>query len=175
MRLSCRLRCSTRREARGAMRRRRSCGRTVHPFRGCTARENSGRSTAICIRAPEISANAWRSVVSRVATRRRKRPGRNAKSDRQLLVTNSCCGRALPANSKCMTPQLVAGLSPSRRAQSNRSCIGDRVWILPDWPRPCRTSANTASRPDTEFHGVRYGVPRSRHYRASRRNHSTAQ
>jgi hypothetical protein len=92
-----------------------------------------------------------------------------------LLVTNSCCGRALPANSKCMTPQLVAGLSPSRRAQSNRSCIGDRVWILPDWPRPCRTSANTASRPDTEFHGVRYGVPRSRHYRASRRNHSTAQ
>jgi hypothetical protein len=86
-----------------------------------------------------------------------------------LLVTNSCCGRALPANSKCMTPQLVAGLSPSRRAQSNRSCIGDRVWILPDWPRPCRTSANTASRPDTEFHGVRYGVPRSRHYRASRR------
>ena len=47
------------------------------------------------------------------------------------------------------------------RGRGDRSCIGDRVCIRPEGPAPRRTSA---SKPDTEFHGVRYGVTRSRSF-----------
>ena len=61
------------------------------------------------------------------------------------------------------------GRARATEDKGNRSCIGDRVWILPDGPASRGTSASKASKPDTEFHGVRHGVPRSRHYCASRR------
>jgi hypothetical protein len=42
----------------------------------------------------------------------------------------------------------AAGIAASNvariRTQCNRSCIGDRVWILPDGPAPRRTSASKA-------------------------------
>src|SRR5580704_19183883 len=63
--------------------------------------------------------------------------------------------------------------SPSPCGRGNRSCVGDGVWILPDGRAPRRTSRSKASKPDTEFHGVRPGAPRSRYCRASRRSHGT--
>jgi hypothetical protein len=48
--------------------------------------------------------------------------------------------------------------------QGYRRCIRDRVWILPDGPAPRGTSESKASKPDTECHGVRDGVARSRSF-----------
>jgi hypothetical protein len=52
-----------------------------------------------------------------------------------------------------------------RLRQRNGSCIGDRVWILPDGPAARRTSAASLSQPDTEqlcfsLRGERHPVPR---------------
>ena len=48
----------------GATRRGRSSARTARRYRGSTARGSSVPSTATCIRAPAISANAWRSAFA---------------------------------------------------------------------------------------------------------------
>ncbi len=61
------------------------------------------------------------------------------------------------------------GRARATEDKGNRSCIGDRVWILRDGPASRGASASKASKPDTEYHGVRDGVARSRHYCASRR------
>jgi hypothetical protein len=55
--------------------------------------------------------------------------------------------------------------------QGYRRCIRDRVWILPDGPAPRGTSESKASKPDTECHGVRDGVARSRSFWRFARNY----
>jgi hypothetical protein len=59
-------------------------------------------------------------------------------------------------------------LPPAPKPRGNRSCIVDPVWILSDGP-----ARNAASKSDTEFHGVRHGVPRSRSYALYAESHGT--
>src|SRR5271167_1192579 len=75
MRSSSRPLCSILKVARDATRRGRSCGPTAHPSQGSTAPANSAQSTAICIRAPEISANVWLSAAFPGAMQQPRRPG----------------------------------------------------------------------------------------------------
>jgi hypothetical protein len=65
------------------------------------------------------------------------------------------------------SPCRVDNVDTSRRG--NRSCTGDRIWILSDGPASWGTPANKASKSDTECHGVRDGVARCRSFCASRR------
>src|SRR3984893_9333461 len=75
MRSSCRLRCSIPRAARAATNGDKSCAPTAHRLHGCTAPESWARSTAICTRAPETSANAWPLAASPGAMPPPKYPG----------------------------------------------------------------------------------------------------
>src|SRR3954454_20970413 len=127
MRSRFRRRCSIPRAARDAMGRGRFFALTAHPSRGCTVRESWVRSTAICIKALETLANAWRSAASLGAMPLLKRPGNSKRDAATGLKFAAAIGLVEPLG--ILFRQLFPGLAAAaqRAGEVGRALLVERL------------------------------------------------